>query len=189
MDFRAVGGDNNKATVVFSPLENIVFGQNGQSIISADFDFPGRTADCIGFNAKRYNSQLFIEGDFSQSWDAAMRLKGRNPGFNILGNNCVWVALEVLQQSTEGTSAYNALEMLLWQHNFRMTGFLSWEAFKTESRNTLIPNHMAGVLERIMQNAGYSTSLTDISDTSLLVLSILDAIKSIANFVQDIREY
>jgi len=165
MDWREVGDDDNKATVVFAPLENIVFGPCGQSIVSADFDFPGRAPSDDGFNVNRYNNQLFMSGDFSASWDIAYSLSGTNPGFNILLHNCIWLALSILQASTVGTSAYRDLDVILWEHRSipTVTSSFPWIGFELTNmgiRNLVIPNIIPQHIERIMRDAGFPSHLT-----------------------------
>ena len=153
MDFRAVEGDTNKATVIFTPLDmhTIRFCANGTSITYAHFSFGGQD-----FNINRYNHQLFIEGDFMASWDMANSLRGTNPGFNLLGQNCVWMAVRVLQESTTGDT-HSRLNRMLWGYrfSFREMGFV-----QTDTRNTLIPNQVPGQVDRIMTDGGFNTTTT-----------------------------
>ena len=154
MDVRAVGYASTKSTVVFSPLEDIVFGANWQSIISAYFDHPERSASDVGFNVNRYNNQLFIQGDFTASLIRADELSRDGVNFNLLGQNCIWVALYVLKQSTYGTDAYSELDDMLWLRRLLFSEGIG-EFMEIQNRKTIIPNNVPERLYRIMRDAGF----------------------------------
>ena len=151
MDFRALDNSpksgNDKATVIFAPLQNIQWGANERSIISAEFSFPG-VAEPLDVN--RYNRQLFIAGDFQASWDMAYSMKGTTPGFHFTTNNCVWQAIHVLQASTVGTSAYANLNNILWTRQPT--------PHRRGVKSTIIPTVAVGQVQRAVRN-DFSTSL------------------------------
>ena len=178
VDFREVGGSSNKATVIFAPLENIVFGPNGHSIVSADFTHALMTNYDTGFNINRYDHQIFFYGDFSASWDAAFASSANSPNFNFIGLNCVWLTIQILQYSTVGTSAHNQLEQTLWYHRFIPSGFFRWDYVRTGLRHTIIPNNVRYRIEQMMRDAGFTTILsTNVQDQhySNILMSILMA--------------
>jgi len=146
MDFRAVPGSSNKAEIVFSQINNIEWSADGRAITGGSFllnaSLPADHQDRYGIIG-RYNSQLFIEGDFQASWDMANDMAGTNPGFHFTSNNCVWQSINVLKASTVGTNAYNNLYRMLWYRPRPQAAAV---------KNTIIPNLAVGQVQRAMRN-------------------------------------
>ena len=140
---------------IFAPINGIEFGPDGRSIVNGTFSFTGGNGLTFDGNVNRYNNQLFIEGDFMASWNAALQHSLNTPRFNILGQNCKWLAIDVLRQSTDGDTN-DRLENLLWN---RWVNPVTGATFDF-ARNTIVPNWTQTLVKEIMNAGGFSTTST-----------------------------
>ena len=73
--------------VVFAELTNIQFGDDEKSILSASYVYENQKAIVKG-NSSNYDKQLYIEGDFTNSWNEASNYEKNPPGYWLTGRNC-----------------------------------------------------------------------------------------------------
>ena len=78
----------------------------------------------------------YIEGDFTKSLEKADYYVENQPNYNLVGFNCAWLSLELLQASyDESSEMYRQLDDLLWN------GF--------GNRRTIIPNNVDKKVEKL----------------------------------------
>ena len=124
MSFEPVGNQQafGKSTpipivgVVFTKLQSIEWNEGGNFMTKGNYDYRKdigkeyfQIIDCIA----KYDSQVYIEGDFTKSIAKATEYEKNPPGYFLTGRNCAWLGLEVLQTSTSGDT-YKRIDNYLW---------------------------------------------------------------------------
>ena len=96
-----------------------------------------------------YDSQVYITGDFSKSYDMAQVYNSNAPNYNLIGRNCSWLALEVLQASTMGDT-WDRLERYLWQPFFQGVSYTPGKGYwGPQLRRVIIPNNSVDHINRL----------------------------------------
>ena len=85
----------------------------------------------------------YIRGDFTASLERAKYYVENQSPYNLLGNNCAWFSLYVLQASFEqGSETYNNIHEKLWRDNLQF-----WN--DSQNRHIIRPNSFTGNIEEL----------------------------------------
>ena len=83
----------------------------------------------------------YIEGDFTESLELARSYVENQPSYNLIGNNCAWFSLYILQASFESNSTtYNNINDRLWRNNIQF-----WN--DSQTRRIIRPNSFTDTIE------------------------------------------
>jgi len=157
----------NPVDAIFSvnPVElpdNITF--DGRTFTNSRTEY---TAKEIGANTgiptglERYFDESndfyhYIEGDFTASLEKALQYVNNQPTYNLFGNNCAWIALEILMVSyDEDSEIYRRIYNELWMTTTYLmrTGIFTWGYLYTlKHRRSIFPNSFNDTILQIFNN-------------------------------------
>jgi RHS repeat-associated protein len=108
-----------------------------------------------------YDSQIYITGDFSKSYDKASGYAKKPPGYNLLGRNCSWLALEVLQVSTTG-DVNKRIGEYLWERHYDLYDlhdlYDQYNLYDLDNyhvkRKTILPNNSVKDINKLFGQQG-----------------------------------
>jgi hypothetical protein len=147
MSFEGLNGVKNDAQVFLYQMTDITFNKDG-TVKDANFLVPdGRggfdTQTWYNKNAEGkdrtfslYDHQVYIQGDFSDSLPVAQFYQRMGTDYNVLANNCAWVALNVLAESMMGRQCSYYIHEAMW----RRVAFIGPEVKRTIRPNSIKNN-------------------------------------------------
>ncbi|MDR1688074.1 MAG: hypothetical protein LBS21_05625, partial [Clostridiales bacterium] len=155
MSFEGYNSSKLDIRVFFYQLTDIVWNDDMSKMIRANFLIPdekGKSSTQHYYNGEKvdgefiydyrqisiYDSQVYINGDFSKSYDKALGYSMDYPFYWLTAVNCSWLALFVLQESTTGDT-YDKLENYLWYLKINRNAVWPTPIVTKEIR-TIIPN-------------------------------------------------